>query len=683
MFEEIKRLINERNYKDASGLLESMRQGENAQTTAYACYLLGYINTRLDNKAKNSAYARRCLRENIYSNYPHPYSYVLYSRVEEDENIALNHLQEGLKRFPNDAKILNELLLKSPDKDRVVNLIKDSGLNTPDLMGRVIDYLIHKKRWDQINRYLFRIESSGELEKDECCFLELIKAYVCLFRDNPDFSEAQCIFENVISEDINNKLSYSHYLGMIYSSIKQGDTEKAKYYFDRLPVNNTIEDFDERPWPFNIYINFEKEYEEIFKSIIELFKNDNTRKLKAQTLYSLYLYHPSEMFDIYRFKKTDATTVARYLKTTFNTKVAVALYNMRCHLKQFKEAYSVLWRFLEEGDSPMDSWITLHEVFEDADEQRLKMLTEQTVHHLQERNYDEEIFVNEVFSCLIKELHQHKMSFEIREVASFVADKEIIKSNCAFECAYAFGDTDADRATAIYEGLVEKEPNNSSAINNLGVKYREKGELYKALFCYEKASLLSPDEELYQNNLRIIRKSIEENLAEEIGCISDNICLEVLQDIGYTTDLCKKIASIQDAELRSIIQRDLRECAIAVIAKQDKLATIMCGSIAEALLLYKITEKKIEKYDVTPVNPRRQNASNVPVKDMMLNELLHVAHQEHILDAANYHLGHYLRDYRNMIHPSKELRAKEDINHENVITMWSVLVRLISYICVC
>lgn len=142
-------------------------------------------------------------------------------------------------------------------------------------------------------------------------------------------------------------------------------------------------------------------------------------------------------------------------------------------------------------------------------------------------------------------------------------------------------------------------------------------------------------------------------------------------------DLCKKIYSIEDLIMREIILRDLRECAIAVVAGQDKLATVMCGSIAEALLLYRVSKKGISKYNVSAVS-RHRNASDYPVADMVLNELLYVALQEAILDKAEHHLGHYLKDYRNMIHPAREIREKETMNHENVVTMWSVLVRMIS-----
>ena len=158
--------------------------------------------------------------------------------------------------------------------------------------------------------------------------------------------------------------------------------------------------------------------------------------------------------------------------------------------------------------------------------------------------------------------------------------------------------------------------------------------------------------------------------------MAESISIDALEDIGYTTDLCKKVLQIADPDLREIIQRDLLECAIAVVASQDKLATIMCGSIVEALLMQRIVERGFSKYDISAIS-KSKKASSYPVPEMGLNELLYVADKENILNKNSYHLGHYIRDYRNIVHPAKEIRMKENVSHENVTTMWSVLCRLI------
>lgn len=669
--------MGERNLDEAVEELLTLHKDTDSKVAGYAGYLLGYINTRFDYKARSAAKARRYLRENIFGDYPHPYSYVLYSRIEEDQNIALNHLNKGLEKFPTDPRILKELLEKSPEKDKIITLIKDSGLTNPLLMGSVIRHLIREGKWDSISKFVFRIESAGNLEEDELLYLDLIRAYSYLFQDNPEYGKAQELLEKIITKDTDNRLSYSHYLGLIYSFIKQGDALQATRYFDRLPLNNSIGDLNDGPMPFEIYIDFEEIYKIIFNSILKTFDCDDSRKLIARVLYVLYLYHPSEMYDIYRYKKSDAAILARYLKTKFNPRVAAALYNMRCHFKQFKEAYVVLWSFLEEGEKLTDSSVFFSSIIEFVSRDQLELLAKQTFVFLKEDNYHEKIFVYEVLGELIEILYEHQMYSSIRGIADFFADGALVEAGCAFECAYAFGEDGNNRATTLYEKLVKKNPDDPAVANNLGVQYRNKGDLYRALRCFETASRLDTKDELYTTNISSTQKDIYQQMAKEIESTGNKISPLYFSEIGYTVDLCKRIFSIQDSQLRDIIQRDLRECAIAVVAGQDKMATIMCGSVVEALLLYRIEESGITTYDVSEVS-HRKDSKNRPVSDMVLNELLHVAHKEKILDKADHQLGHYLKDYRNMVHPARELRSKENVSHENVVTMWSVLVRLVS-----
>ena len=54
-----------------------------------------------------------------------------------------------------------------------------------------------------------------------------------------------------------------------------------------------------------------------------------------------------------------------------------------------------------------------------------------------------------------------------------------------------------------------------------------------------------------------------------------------------------------------------------------------------------------------------------------------MAEKENIIAKNSYHLGYYIRDYRNVVHPAKEVRMREEVSHSNVETMWAVLKRLI------
>lgn len=106
MFADIIKYVEEKEYQLAVDALTPLLKNEDEKIVAKAHHILGYINTRHDYTEKSDYQAKRHLRFNLNSNYPHPYGYVLYSQVEEDSNVALNYLEKGVARFPQDARIL-------------------------------------------------------------------------------------------------------------------------------------------------------------------------------------------------------------------------------------------------------------------------------------------------------------------------------------------------------------------------------------------------------------------------------------------------------------------------------------------------------------------------------------------------------------------------------------------------
>ena len=670
MFNEIIEKIESKDYcKAKDALLPLTTKGE-AKDIAYAYYLLGYIYTRYDNLEADEKKAKKYLHHNLTSDYPHPHAYYLFARVAEDKNIALNYLQIGISKYPRDPFILKELLWLSPDKEAAIQLIDASKSTNSLLLGQVISHFLETHQWERIQPYINILHMKENLDSKEKLFLGFLQGYSFLFQAVPDAKEAELVFLNVIEQDIDNDLAYAHYLGLVYAYIMQVIT-----FFDRLPVNNAIHDFFDRPRPFGITVILEQEYASIFSAIGDLFSQDNDRKLKADVLYALYLYNPSEdYYGMYRYKKSDAVVLSRYLKRRFNTHVANALYHMRCHFKQYKEAYIVLCDYIknyEKWGEAIDSF-----PFENAKKEVLINIADYTVECLKDDDFNRAAFVNDLFLELIEALHHLELYEKVKDISDYIPNALILQSDCIFECAFAYGKVDHDRAILLYNEIIKREPHNVAALNNLGVQFEHKGELYKALDLYERAFSLNSTDELYGNNRQRIHTTIRQNAAREINEIANNITLDSLEQIGFNLEIQRKILMVQDEEIRDILARDLKECAIAVVAGQDKMATIMCGSIIEALLMQKIRERNIDKYDISQIS-KSKHATSYPVIDMGLNELLYVADQEKILDKNSYHLGHYIRDYRNIVHPAKEKRMSEDINHENVLTMWTVLKRLL------
>ena len=676
MFDEIIEKIKASDYGEAKKSLLQIVSNGSPKDIAYAYHLLGYIYTQYDFAEHDEQIANGYLKLNLNSEWPHPYAFYLFAQTEKDKNIALNYLRKGIEQYPTDPGILRQLLFLSPNKEDVIHLVEQSESTDTDLLGDVIEFFIESHQWDRIPPFISLFESTDTLKPSEKNFLDLLRGFALLLGTAPDYECGKTILKRVAENDIDNDLAYAHFLGLIHACIALGQMDEAVSYFDRVPISNTIHDFYGWDSPLKIQLVLEDICSIVFKELSTLFYRDDNRRLKAGVLYSLYLYSPSEDYDVFRYKKSDAALLTRFLKTQFNFTVACALFNMRCHFGQYREAFFALCEVLKHYHKFSEEDIYVDRAFEYANDEDLSEIAKESVACLKEDSFDEHAFLEQVFPGLIDTLYKHKLYAQIRGIADCFPDSTIIKTDSTFECAFSYGEIDHSRAIALYEKLIVQEPNNSAATNNLGVQYEHSGDLFSALSCYEKASALNKSNDRSKNNLECVKNAIRQRATNEFRSIAKSISLKPIENIGYNLEMQRKILTIQDKEVRDILARDLKECAIAVVAGQDKMATIMCGSIIEALLMQKIRERSIDKYDISQIS-KSKHATSYPVVDMGLNELLFVADQEKILDKNSYHLGHYIRDYRNIVHPAKEKRMSEEVSHENVLTMWAVLKRLL------
>ena len=110
--------------------------------------------------------------------------------------------------------------------------------------------------------------------------------------------------------------------------------------------------------------------------------------------------------------------------------------------------FNVLWLLLENRERLDDNLVFFREIVESANEECLEMLVEQTVEHLQTDDYDEKEFINNVFSDLVKKLHECKMHSNICKIANFFSDNKLVECGCAFVCAYAYGKSNNARTSA-------------------------------------------------------------------------------------------------------------------------------------------------------------------------------------------------------------------------------------------
>jgi tetratricopeptide (TPR) repeat protein len=467
MFEQIIKLIENNEFESALNTLDGVKTSGDPKAEAKVNYLLGYIHTCREFKNKKDYLAKRYLLSNINSGYPQPNAYVLYARVEDDKNVAINYLLKGSLLFQGDPRIYLELFRQTTDKDNLVEKIQNEDFSDFKLITEVIEYLIKKHEWAKIESFIFRLQNNDTITDYDNNYLDLLKAYSHIFREEPNYEKSIGLFKKVIDADIDNNLAYSHYLGIIYAYINTGDIAAATLFFDKLPTDNSIHDLDDGPW-CTICIDFDLEYKAIFQQIIATYTHDSGRKQKAKCLYSLYLYYPSVIYDKFRYKKEHIKPLQRDLKIQFNAPVAAALFNMYCHFKQYIDANNAFFEFLTHYENPDDMYIDYSCISDNANENDLQQIVQNIVVAAGcDSGFDNKIFIRTLFKELVDQLFSSKQYSLVVKMADVLSLKEICNSECAFECAYSYAEVNSDNAQAIYEDIIKKEQKNSSAINNL------------------------------------------------------------------------------------------------------------------------------------------------------------------------------------------------------------------------
>lgn len=139
--------------------------------------------------------------------------------------------------------------------------------------------------------------------------------------------------------------------------------------------------------------------------------------------------------------------------------------------------------------------------------------------------------------------------------------------------------------------------------------------------------------------------------------------------VTFTT---KDFSFIKDKKLREIIERDYSEIVKDLATECYKSVIILCGGSIEALLLDKLKENKqaAKKSNKAP--------KEGDIEKWDLNDLINVATDIKIIkNPAINKLSHSVRDYRNLVHPGKELRSGLKVEPEEAKIAFEVLNILI------
>lgn len=127
---------------------------------------------------------------------------------------------------------------------------------------------------------------------------------------------------------------------------------------------------------------------------------------------------------------------------------------------------------------------------------------------------------------------------------------------------------------------------------------------------------------------------------------------------------------IQDPLLRDQLTSDWGEVERVRGVKAWKSCVILCGGILEGMLLDVL---KRDEQQARSVYPQRKGKEVSDLDQWDLVDLVNVAKDLGLLSKSAEYLGHGLREFRNLIHPGKQVREKVSLTQEEAEIAFNVI----------
>jgi hypothetical protein len=125
--------------------------------------------------------------------------------------------------------------------------------------------------------------------------------------------------------------------------------------------------------------------------------------------------------------------------------------------------------------------------------------------------------------------------------------------------------------------------------------------------------------------------------------------------------------------MQAILQRRWDEVQQCLGAQAHLAATVMMGGLLESLLLTRINASPNRAAVFTAVKaPRDKNGKTLSLADWKLVKMVEVAHELAWISKSAMDVGNVLRDFRNYIHPHKELTDGVLISGDDTRMFWEV-----------
>lgn len=494
-------------------------------------------------------------------------------------------------------------------------------------------FTISKILYDIINKLILKLEDAEEQRK-----LRLIKSlyYLCWKENNVKKTELRLI-EKDLKEELKSteKSELYEFLLEIYERLN----DNKKYFITfikaiescRNEEKYTIEfsDFKELELDYvadyicnniKIYSFNQKRYQKLIEAIIEeLFKRKKYNVIIRIT----------ESID---FKQLD------YLRFGFEL-----AYSYK-KLKKDKEAKKIYEEYMYKYPNSDATINNLGVIYEN--EGNLEKALE--LYEKAENICHDKIYTNNIERCnnLIEERKKEEEKF-LEALVLF--EKENIWVINELKLFYLDGDEN-NNVICSYKRLPSLLKCNDSKAQELLNMFLDKNYIFK-----NKNHNYNTNSNVYRINMAIyerIKQLEKENiLVSNFIDNLNNFTIENLKNLDYI-ETQQKLSGINNQKVKDIFIRDYNELVYNYLSNQSKTVVLMSGTIIELLLLYILELNSISKYNVG------SKSKNKKIEEMDISEMLEVCTSEKLIHNAPKKFIDGMKNFRNFVHPGKEIREK-------------------------
>jgi hypothetical protein len=131
---------------------------------------------------------------------------------------------------------------------------------------------------------------------------------------------------------------------------------------------------------------------------------------------------------------------------------------------------------------------------------------------------------------------------------------------------------------------------------------------------------------------------------------------------------------ILDPRMEEILVQRWAECIACVQTEAPLAATVMMGGLLEALLLARVNREvdKSPVFKAVAAPKDKKTGKTLLLGDWTLQHFINVAHELKWLSRSAMDVSVVLRDYRNYIHPQKQLSHDVFLKREDAELFWDV-----------